>query len=138
MQMPTLIEALAARPERSPLPPSPTVPAASSSTLSLPSSSRHLLDELGSRLVNFARSRNVGMGFVVPSSPVTASSPSWSTSDSRSSSGEAAKTGTHHKLSMVGHQIPEESGGDNSRRVFFLKEIRSLDPNLVVIVDERG
>ncbi|KAG0490804.1 hypothetical protein HPP92_007667 [Vanilla planifolia] len=140
MQMPTLIEALAARPEGPPFL-RLTVPAASSSTPSPPLALDISLDELGSRLVNFARSRNVGMEFrVVPSSPGDGFE---SLMEHLRFAQQLGGGGEDEALiincHMVGHQIPEESvATGTSRRSFFLKEIRSLDPNLVVIVDEEA
>ncbi|PKA59887.1 Scarecrow-like protein 32 [Apostasia shenzhenica] len=135
MQIPTLIDSLACRPDGprfirlTVISPSP----ANSPPPTLETS----FDDLGSRLVNFARSRNVGMEFrQVPASP----------SDGLDALvrhlrvqqlvavGEALVINCH----MMLHYIPEETVGNStfSQRITFLKALRALEPTLVVVVDE--
>ncbi|KAG0460177.1 hypothetical protein HPP92_023305 [Vanilla planifolia] len=136
MQIPTLIDALAARLEGPPF-----------IRLTVPSSAPHLpppsldisIDELGSRLVNFARSRNVEMEFrVVPSSPedgfeLLVEQLRLMHQLVGGHEGEVLVINCH----MMGHCIPEETAA-NSQRGTFLKAVRSLEPSLVVLVDEEA
>ncbi|PKA53649.1 Scarecrow-like protein 32 [Apostasia shenzhenica] len=136
MQLPTLIDSLAGRPDGPPFI-RLTVPCFDGNSppplLDMP------LDELGSKLVNFARSRNVGMEFrAVPSSPT----------DGLQSMIEQLRVQqliNGHETEaliinchMMLHRIPDESAGASipSPRTAFLKSLRSLDPTLVVVVDE--
>lgn len=143
MQMPTLIDALSNRPEG---PPILRLTAVSLTDETLPPP---LLDmpyeELGARLINFARSRNVPMDF-----RVIHSSPSDGFSDVLDqlrvqqlvSDGEALVV----NCQMMLHCIPDETAGtvastvginsSISLRSMFLKALRSLEPALVTVVDE--
>jgi GRAS domain family len=143
MQMPTLIDALSNRPEG---PPILRLTAVSLIDEVLPPP---LLDmsyeELGARLVNFARSRNVPMEF-----RVIHSTPSDGFSDVLDqlrvqqlvSDGEALVV----NCQMLLHCIPDETAGtlgssigitpSISLRSMFLKALRSLEPTLVTVVDE--
>ncbi|KAF8404906.1 hypothetical protein HHK36_009801 [Tetracentron sinense] len=149
MQIPTLIDSIANRPDGPPLIKLTVVGA----TEDVPPMLDLSYEELGTKLMNFARSRNVGMEFrVIPSS----------SSDGFASlieqlrvqqivfggEGEALVINCH----MMLHYIPEETLGviqetnsnpyffDSSPtlslRTMFLKSLRSLDPTIVILVDE--
>ncbi|XP_010272258.1 PREDICTED: scarecrow-like protein 32 [Nelumbo nucifera] len=147
MQIPTLIDSIANRPEGPPF----IKLTVAGATTDVPPMLDLSYEDLGSRLVNFARSRNVGMEFrVIPSS----------SSDGFASlieqlrvvqqlvfaegggEGEALVVNCH----MMLHYIPEETLGvtpysfesstTSSLRTMFLKAIRSLEPTVVVVVDE--
>ncbi|KAK6923130.1 Transcription factor GRAS [Dillenia turbinata] len=153
MQIPTLIDAIANRPDGPPLL-KLTVAAV---TEDVPPILDLSYEELGAKLVSFARSRNVVMEFtVIP----------WSSPDGFStlidhlriqqhlmygeSQGEALIINCHLML----HYIPEEtltmksntnlstsnpfesSSPNSSLRTMFLKALRSLDPTLVILIDE--
>ncbi|CAL1372030.1 unnamed protein product [Linum trigynum] len=142
MQIPTLIDAVASRFESPPLI-KLTVAAPTDSSLRPP-----VLDlsyeELGSKLVNFARSRNVAMEFrVIPSTH----SDGFSTlidhlrihhllyPEATPPAAEALVINCH----MMLHYIEDESTAiiaSPSPRDAFLKSIRSLEPTIVVVVDE--
>lgn len=157
MQIPTLIESLASRPDGPPF----IRLTVASAPADLPPSLHLSYEELGSRLVNFARSRNVAMEFrVVP----------WNSSDGfgflmeqvRSQRLVFADSGEAEALvincQMTLHYISEETIGavsnmnpthffynspppsssstSSSFRSLFLKELRSLEPTIVIVVDE--
>lgn len=154
MQIPTLIDAIANRPEGPPL----IKLTVAGATEDIPPMLDLSYEELGSKLVNFARSRNVGLEFrVIPST----SSDGFSSLIEQirvqqlvfgeDSKGEALVINCH----MMVHNIPEETHGvgipDNttpsqyafdpsssasSLRTMFLKALRTLDPTIVVLVDE--
>ncbi|KAJ3673054.1 hypothetical protein LUZ60_006428 [Juncus effusus] len=143
MQMPTLIDALSTRAE------GPPIFRLTAVNLIDATPSPPLLDmsyeELGARLVNFARSRNVAMDFRVIHS---------SASDGFSdvldqlrvqqlvSDGDALVV----NCQMMLHSIPDETTGTfmssmginscMSLRSMFLKALRNLQPTLVNIIDE--
>ncbi|KAM7252466.1 hypothetical protein ACFE04_024349 [Oxalis oulophora] len=138
MQIPTLIDAIANRPEGPPLV-KLTVAVGSNEDL-LPPVLDLSIEELGSKLVNFARSRNVMMEFRVICS---------SYADGFSSlieqlklqnlvySSEALVINCHMAL----HYIPEETTTNYAyssidHRTMFLKSLRSLNPTMVILVDE--
>ncbi|XP_051140314.1 scarecrow-like protein 32 [Andrographis paniculata] len=146
MQIPTLIDSIATRLEAPPL-----LKLTVADTMEdLPPILDLSYDELGSKLVNFARSRNVAMEFTVISS--TYSNGFSSIIDQlriqqllSSENSEALIINCH----MMLHYIPEEilpnssSSIDNtlipnnsSPRTMFLKALRSLNPALVLVVDE--
>lgn len=152
MQIPTLIDAIATRFEVPPLLKLTTVAAvlkdAPPPTLDLSS-----YDELGAKLVNFARSKNVSMEFrVVPSSYTDGYANLMEQIRMQHliygpENNEALVFNCH----MMLHYIPEEtlnpnpspnfdmassSSSSSSIRSMFLKEIRSLDPTIVILVDE--
>lgn len=140
MQIPTLIDAMAARSEGPPV----VKLTIAGATEDVPPMLDLSYDELGVKLVNFARSRNIILEFtVIPST----------SSDGFSSliehlkiqnlvhgneSNEALIVNCH----MMLHYIPEEtpttpfSFDDATPRSLFLKQIRSLNPTLVVLADE--
>uniref|UniRef100_A0A7N0UBU6 Scarecrow-like protein 32 n=1 Tax=Kalanchoe fedtschenkoi TaxID=63787 RepID=A0A7N0UBU6_KALFE len=150
MQIPTLIDALATRLESPPL----LKLTVAGATEDVPPMLELSYEELGSKLMNFARSRNITMEFrVLPSS----SSDGFASLIDQireqnlvhSQIGEALIINCH----MMLHYIPEEtlsmghtsdSPSPNlstspqtfSYRNFFLKKIRTLDPTLVILVDE--
>lgn len=156
MQIPTLIDSLANRPEG---PPFIRLTVASTPT-NLPPSLDLSYEELGSRLVNFARSRNIGMEFrVIPSNPsdgfafLIEQVRTQRLVFADSSEGEALVI----NCQMTLHYIPEEtigavsnmnptpffynsppssSSSSSSFRSLFLKELRRLDPTVVIVVDE--
>ncbi|CAD5178478.1 unnamed protein product [Musa acuminata subsp. malaccensis] len=143
MQMPTLIDLLANRPEG---PPFIRLTVSGLTTTAAPPILNMTYDELGSRLVNFARSRNVAMEFVViPTDPSDAfvSLIEQLRVQQLVSEGEALIV----NCQMLLHYIPEETVGviastTNvsppmlSLRTLFLKALRSLGPTLVTVVDE--
>lgn len=128
MQLPTLIDTLSSRFPDSPpflrltLPtPSPSSPP----TLDIP------LHDLGSRLVAFARSRNIGMDFrVVPSTPSDGFDSLLRHLHSNRLAGETLVVNCH----LTPHRIPD----DESARSAFAKGLRSLDPALVIVVEEEA
>ncbi|KAL2241545.1 UNVERIFIED_CONTAM: Scarecrow-like protein 32 [Sesamum indicum] len=144
MQIPTLIDSIATRLEGPPL----VKLTVAGAMEDFPPMLDLSYEELGSKLVNFARSRNVVMEFrVIPSS----SSNGFSSLIEqlrmqqliRVENGEALVINCH----MMLHYIPEEtlsSGVPNtsspiestSLRTMFLKALRGLDPTIVVLVDE--
>ncbi|KAF6170640.1 hypothetical protein GIB67_020202 [Kingdonia uniflora] len=148
MQMPTLIDAIANRPEGPPF----IKLTVAGATADVPPMLDLSYDELGSKLVNFARSRNVGLEFRVIAS---------SSSDGfaslieqlrvqkivfpEGSEGEALVINCH----MMLHYTPEEVNpnpyntfesssvtSSSSFRNMFLMALRVLDPTLVVLIDE--
>lgn len=137
MQIPTLIDAIAARPEGPPL----VKLTVAGAMEDLPPMLDLSYDDLGSKLVNFARSRNVAMEFrVIPSS----SSNGFSSLIDQlrmvgaGDGGEALVV----NCQMMLHYIPEETLSMNSSlespslRTMFLKALRSLNPTIVLLVDE--
>ncbi|KAJ7952776.1 scarecrow-like protein 32 [Quillaja saponaria] len=154
MQIPTLIDALASRHEVPPL----IKLTIAGATHDIPPMLDLSYDELGSKLINFARSRNVILEFrVVPSSysdgfgtliehlRVTQQQNLIYAADQNRS--EALVINCH----MMLHYIPEETLSSisspydfelnnlspaSSLRSIFLKAVRSLDPTIVVLVDE--
>ncbi|XP_065042709.1 scarecrow-like protein 32 [Musa acuminata AAA Group] len=144
MQMPTLIDLLANRPEGPPLI-RLTVPSLTT-TAPPPPMLDMSYDELGSRLVNFARSRNVAMEFrVIPSDPSDAF-------DSLIEQLRVERLVSEDEAVIVNcqmllHYIPEETVGaiattmsvnspTLSVRKMFLEALRGLEPTLVTVVDE--
>ncbi|XWS29723.1 hypothetical protein CRYUN_Cryun24cG0054800 [Craigia yunnanensis] len=150
MQIPTLIDAIANRFEGPPL---VKLTVAGGATEDV----RPMLDltyeELGSKLVNFARSRNVMLEFrVVPSSYADGFSSLIEQLRVQhlvyAESGEALVINCH----MMLHYIPEETlsplpntnsnpysfepSSTQSLRTMFLKALRGLDPTVVILVDE--
>ncbi|KAL5556825.1 hypothetical protein UlMin_039061 [Ulmus minor] len=150
MQVPTLIDAIASRNEVPPL----VKLTVAGATEDVPPMLDLSYEELGSKLVNFARSRNIILEFRVVLS---------SYKDGFSSLIEQLRVQQHLMYSengealvinchMMLHYIPEEPlpsstsysiGGFepshaacSSLRTMFLKSIRSLDPTVVVVVDE--
>nr|GMC66311.1 scarecrow-like protein 32 [Ipomoea batatas] len=143
MQIPTLIDAIAARPEGPPLIKLTLAAAADEFPPMLDLS----YEDLGAKLVNFARSRNVELNFtVVPSTP----SDGFSSLIQqlrlqnlvRAENGEALVINCH----MMLHYIPDETLYENSHsqsqsaassfRTMFLKSIRSLVPTILLLIDE--
>ncbi|KAG6594988.1 Scarecrow-like protein 32, partial [Cucurbita argyrosperma subsp. sororia] len=144
MQIPTLIDAIATRFEFPPLLKLTTVV-----VKHVPPLLELSYEELGAKLVNFARSKNVRMEFRFVESCYT---------DGFSNliqeirvqnliyepeSKEALILNCH----MMLHYIPEETLNPNpspnfdmssSTRSMFLKEIRSLEPAIVILVDEEA
>ncbi|RWV80907.1 hypothetical protein GW17_00057740, partial [Ensete ventricosum] len=143
MQMPTLIDLLANRPEG---PPFIRLTVPTFTTTATPPMLDMSYDELGSRLVNFARSRNVSMEFImIPSDPSEAfdSLIEQIRVQRLVSEGEAVIV----NCQMLLHYIPEETVGAIvstmnvnspilSLRTMFLKVLRSLEPTLVTLVEE--
>ncbi|KDP32056.1 hypothetical protein JCGZ_12517 [Jatropha curcas] len=155
MQIPTLIDAISSRFEVTPLI-KLTVVSPIDEDIIFPPMLDLSYQELGSKLINFARSRNVILEFrVVPSSY----SDGFSTLIEQlrvmqnlvyaESYNEALVINCH----MLLHYIPEEtlssgiimnnsniypfdSTSASSFRTMFLKSLRSLDPTIVVLVDE--
>ncbi|KAK8943482.1 Scarecrow-like protein 32 [Platanthera guangdongensis] len=148
MQLPTLIESLAARPEGAPFlrvtvasPPESTSPPP---TLDMP------LEQLGARLVNFARSRNVSMEFrVVPSTPADGFESLLEHLRLHQLVTDPASEALVINCHMMLHCTPDESAPPpetaqqtaapimlSSLRTMFLKALRALEPTVVVVVDE--
>ncbi|KAL3646391.1 hypothetical protein CASFOL_011571 [Castilleja foliolosa] len=132
MQIPTLIDSIAGRAWTGPDPPLIKLTVAGS-TEDYPPMLDLSYDELGSKLVNFARSKNVVLEFrVIPSSSSNGFS---SLIDHlrlqqllRSEIKEALIVNCH----MMLHYVPE----NNSYRTNFIESLRSLNPTMVVLVDE--
>lgn len=131
MQIPTLIDAIAARPEGPPL----VKLTVAGAMEDLPPMLDLSYDDLGSKLVNFARSRNVAMEFrVIPS---TSSDGFSSLIDQLRLAGAGDGEALVVNCQMMLHYIPEETlTTAPSLRTMFLKALRSLNPTIVVVVDE--
>ncbi|OIV93484.1 hypothetical protein TanjilG_11066 [Lupinus angustifolius] len=154
MQIPMLIDAIASRHE---VPPLIKLTVAGDNCRDIPPVLDLSYDELGAKLVNFASSRNVIMEFRVVHSSYTDGFASLIehlklqhlvyASEARAT--EALVINCH----MMLHYIPDETlihymnsnsyvydyGYDSSTlslRSLFLKAVRSLDPTIVVLVDE--
>ncbi|GFZ18818.1 GRAS family transcription factor [Actinidia rufa] len=133
MQIPTLIDSIANRLEGPPL----VKLTVAGPTEDVPPMLDLSYEELGTKLVNFAKSRNVTMEFrVIPSS----SSDGFSTFIEQiriqnllhSKNREALVINSH----MMLHYIPEEtllSSPSPSYRTMFLEAVRSLDPTIMVL-----
>ncbi|KAI5394865.1 hypothetical protein KIW84_061477 [Lathyrus oleraceus] len=120
MQITTLIDVIADRHEVAPLIKLTVSDHANSSDHELPPKLDLSYEELGSKLVNFARSRNVTLEFrVVSSSYTNDETLSNSNSYVHESISSSAATTTITSL-----------------RSLFHKALRGLDPTLVVLVDE--
>ncbi|GJN32939.1 hypothetical protein PR202_gb21484 [Eleusine coracana subsp. coracana] len=161
MQIPTLIDMLATRPEGPPILRLTVADLQASSgaagNTAPPPALDVSYDELGARLVGFARSRNVAMDFrVVPASPADAFANLMdqlrlqqqmtmvSEGVVSSSSSEALVVNCH----MLLHAVPDETAGTVvmttaqhhqqpvSMRSVLLKSIRALGPALVVVAEE--
>ncbi|KAJ0982106.1 hypothetical protein J5N97_010361 [Dioscorea zingiberensis] len=139
MQIPTLIDILANRPEGPPFIKLTVPRITSSNTSTQPPPLLDLsYDELGSRLITFAQSRNIGMEFrVVPSE----SSEGFDTlieqlrAEQMVCDGEALVV----NCQMMMHYVPEETAGamtQLSMRSMCLKALRSLEPTILTLVDE--
>ncbi|CAN6205937.1 unnamed protein product [Urochloa humidicola] len=144
MQIPTLIDMLAGRAEGPPILRLTVADVASAPPPALDMS----YDELGAKLVGFARSRNVSMDFrVVPTSPADAFSSlvdQLRVQQMVSDGAEALVVNCH----MLLHAVPDETAGTVmmtttsqqqaavSLRTMLLKSVRALDPNLVVVAEE--
>lgn len=132
MQIPTLIDAMANKLNKPPLLKLTVV-----SSSDLPPLINISYEELGSKLVNFATTRNIEMQFtIVPSTYSDGFSsllqqlriypPSFN---------EALVVNCH----MMLRHIPEEtltSSSSSSIRAVFLKQLRSLNPTIVTLIEE--
>lgn len=156
MQIPTLIDAIANRHEVAPLIKLTVSDHANNNSDQLiPPKLDLSYDELGSKLVNFARSRNVTLEFRVVSSSYTngfASLIEHLRVQRLVYSGEALVINCH----MMLHYIPDETLSNSNSYVYdsmsstttattvtttslrslFLNALRGLDPTLVILVDE--
>ncbi|CAA0841040.1 Scarecrow-like protein 32 [Striga hermonthica] len=135
MQIPTLIDALSSHP-----PPLLRLTVADTSRFVTPPALDLSYDELGARLVGFARSRNMAMEFT---SICTRPSDGFSNliehlrlQQHSENKDEALVINCHMMLHYTPDETLAESGGGISCRTAFLNEIRSLNPSLVVVVDE--
>ncbi|XP_038989954.1 scarecrow-like protein 32 [Phoenix dactylifera] len=144
MQIPTLIDLLASRPEGPPIL-RITIPSPTATTALPPPILGLSYDELGAKLLNFARSKNVAMEFqVIPSNPADAFDTLIEQLRVQQlvSEGEALIV----NCQMMLHYIPDETAcaisstmsmpSSISLRTVFLKALRSLEPTLVTLVDE--
>jgi hypothetical protein len=139
MQIPTLIDMLAGRAEG---PPILRLTVADVVASSAPPVLNTSYDELCAKLVNFARSRNVSMDFcVVPTSRADAFTSlidHLRVQQLMSDGTEALVVNCH----MLLHTVPDETAGSVrlsqpvSLRSMLLRSIRTLDPALVVVVEE--
>ncbi|KAJ9564051.1 hypothetical protein OSB04_000017 [Centaurea solstitialis] len=122
MQIPTLIDAMAGRLLEGGPPPPVVKLTIAGATEDVPPMLDLSYEELGVKLVNFARSRNIILEFtVIPSSSL----------DGFSSLIE------HLKLQTLVHGTETgEALIDSTPRALFLKQIRTLNPTLVVLADE--
>ncbi|KAM0937767.1 putative transcription factor GRAS family [Dioscorea sansibarensis] len=141
MQIPTLIDMLANRPEGPPFI-RLTIPGITSSNTN-PISPPPLLDltydELGARLIAFARSRNIGMEFRVIPSDFTQGFDTLIEhlrAEQMVCDGEALVI----NCQMMLHYVPEETVSCEishlSMRSYCLKAIRSLEPTIITLVEE--
>ncbi|KAL5197617.1 hypothetical protein ABZP36_001129 [Zizania latifolia] len=140
MQIPTLIDMLASRAEG---PPILRLTVADVAPSAPPPALDMSYEELGAKLINFARSRNMSMDFrVVPTCPADAFTSlvdQLRVQQLVSDGGEALVVNCH----MLLHTVPDETAGSVSLaqlpvslRTMLLKSLRTLDPTLVVVVDE--
>ncbi|XP_073310871.1 scarecrow-like protein 32 [Primulina huaijiensis] len=147
MQIPTLIDSMSTR-----LDPPPLIKLTVAGTMEdFPPMLDLSYEELGLKLVNFARSRNIIMDFrVIPSSSKDGFSSLIEELKLqhfvRAENGEALVINCH----MMLHYIPEETPSNipnppqisirtssmPSLRTMFLESIRGLDPTIVILVDE--
>ncbi|WCJ31368.1 GRAS family transcription factor [Euphorbia peplus] len=146
MQIPTLIDAIANRFEVSPM-----------LKLTVAGLSDHIppkldlsYEQLGSKLIAFARSRNVVLEFnVVPASYVNGFASLIEELRIQNSGYTVTAEALVINCQMLLHYIPDETfsnnpnscssssnSSGNSFRSMFLKSLRSLDPTVVVLVDE--
>ncbi|CAN6199645.1 unnamed protein product [Urochloa humidicola] len=151
MQIPTLIDMLATRAEGPPILRLTVADVSSASGSAPPPALDMSYDELGAKLVSFARSRNVSMDLrVVPTSPADAFSSlvdQLRVQQLVSDGTEALVVNCH----MLLHAVPDETAGTVmatslvgvqqqqqpvSLRTMLLKSLRALDPNLVVVAEE--
>ncbi|KAM7510467.1 hypothetical protein LguiB_009342 [Lonicera macranthoides] len=131
MQIPTLLDAIAARLEGPPL----VKLTVAGPTEDFPPMLDLSYEELGTKLVNFARSRNIMMEFmVIPSSSSNGFASLIEQLKVQLTHGEALVINCH----MMLHYVPEEAVNFStlSVRSMLLKAIRDLDPTIVVLVDE--
>ncbi|CAL0312868.1 unnamed protein product [Lupinus luteus] len=154
MQIPTLIDAIASRHE---VPPLIKLTVAGDNRRDIPPVLDLSYDELGAKLVNFARSRNVIMEFRVVHSSYTDGFASLIEHLKVQHLFYASEVGASEALvincHMMLHYIPDETlthdmdtnsyvydygyhSSTLSLRSLFLKELRSLDPTIVILVDE--
>jgi hypothetical protein len=141
MQIPTLIDMLASRAEGPPILRLTVADVASCSSAPPPVLDMSY-DELGAKLVNFARSRNVSMDFrVVPTSPADA----FSSLVDQLRVQQLVLDGTEalvFNCHMLLHTVPDETAGSVSLaqsvslRTMLLKSLRALEPALVVVAEE--
>ncbi|KAM0833201.1 hypothetical protein ACQ4PT_064411 [Festuca glaucescens] len=141
MQIPTLIDMLASRAEGPPILRLTVADVASCSSAPPPVLDMSY-DELGAKLVNFARSRNVSMDFrVVPTSPADA----FSSLVDQLRVQQLVLDGTEalvFNCHMLLHAVPDETAGSVSLaqsvslRTMLLKSLRALEPALVVVAEE--
>lgn len=135
MQIPTLIDSMATKLHKKQPPPLLKLTVVVAVTESPPPPLLGIsYEELGSKLVNFATTRNIAMEFRIISS---------SYSDGLSSLieqlridpfvfNEALVVNCH----MMLHYIPDETLTSNTFRSVFLKELRDLNPTIVTLIDE--
>ncbi|XP_010464071.1 PREDICTED: scarecrow-like protein 32 [Camelina sativa] len=134
MQMPTLIDSMANKLHKQPLPLLKLTVIVSDDESHPPPLLGISYEELGSKLVNFATTRNIAMEFRIISS---------SYSDGLSSLieqlrndpfvfNEALVVNCH----MMLHYIPDENLTSSPTRSVFLKELRDLNPTIVTLIDE--
>lgn len=133
MQIPTLIDAISTRLETPPVIKLTVVGA----TEEIPPMLDLCYEQLGSKLVTFARSRNVMLEFRVITSNCSDGFSNLIENfrlENWVSSTEALIINSH----MMLHYVPEETSNPNnySARNMFLKELRTLEPTAVVIIDE--
>ncbi|KAL1195028.1 Scarecrow-like protein 32 [Cardamine amara subsp. amara] len=136
MQIPTLIDAMARRLNKPP----PLLKLTVVSSSDLPPFINISYEELGSKLVNFATTRNIEMQFtIIPSTYSDGfSSLLQQLRIYPSSFNEALVVNCH----MMLRYIPEEtlnsssSSSSSSLRTVFLKQLRSLNPTIVTLIEE--
>ncbi|KAK3221279.1 hypothetical protein Dsin_008304 [Dipteronia sinensis] len=148
MQIPTLIDAISNRFESPPLSPRLKLTVAGAIE-DIPPMLDLSYEELGSKLVNFARSRNISLDFnVIPSSHADGFNSLIEQIRMQhfvypETSSEALVINCH----MMLHHIPEDQTISSNNpysfeesasdlRSLFLKSLRSLDPTIVILVDE--
>ncbi|KAJ8427627.1 hypothetical protein Cgig2_010889 [Carnegiea gigantea] len=140
MQIPTLIDSIATRldaPGR--VPPIVKLTVGAISDEIPPVSDLLSYDELGMRLINFARFRNIVLEFkAIPTSPSDGfASLLEEIRQSKLYSNDAAAVIVNCQMSL--HLLQEEevsSSSSSSMRGMFLQAVRSLEPSMVVVVEE--
>ncbi|KAM0970861.1 hypothetical protein ACFX13_019148 [Malus domestica] len=162
MQIPTLVDAIASRQDGNVSPPLLKLTVAGTME-DVPPMLDLSYEELGSKLVNFARSRNITLEFrVIPSSYTDGFANLIQQLRVQNlvyaESGEALVVNCHMMLHYISEEAltlpainpnPISSGStssyafdvassslSSSLRTMFLKELRGLDPTIVVLVDE--
>ncbi|KFK28389.1 hypothetical protein AALP_AA8G508600 [Arabis alpina] len=132
MQIPTLIDSMASKLQKQPLLKLTVVVSGNESPP--PPLLGISFEELGTKLVNFATTRNIAMEFRIISSSYSngLSSLIEQLQNDAFVFNEALVVNCH----MMLHYIPEETLISNPLRSVFLKDLRELNPTIVTLIDE--